>query len=311
VKRWLILLALVAAAATAWHERARLLALVPTPLLPIPPHDQYATALVLTGLASTDAGRAWTAAAEHALAAAEARPPQGARTMEVPREGAAAWRFPIRRGQRVTIDVGTPPDAVFLDLFLVDGNERVASAPARSATLTYVSTQDGDLIARVQRPLTTTPEGLALEVGQRVEASLRFPVQGLTGRAVQSGFGVARDSGRRRHEGIDIFAPRGTPVVAAAGGWVTRQTSNRLGGNVVWLWAPSIGASLYYAHLDSRAVQPGERVDAGDVVGHVGNTGNARGTAPHLHFGVYATLEGAVDPLPFVVDPVPSSTRAE
>jgi murein DD-endopeptidase MepM/ murein hydrolase activator NlpD len=206
----------------------------------------------------------------------------------------------------------------------------VASAPARTTTLVYVATQDGELIARVQPPLFigsssatadhpiavgtgggAAPSSLALDVAQRVEASLLFPVQGLTGRAVQSGFGAARDRGRRRHEGIDIFAARGTPVVAAADGWVTRQTSNRLGGNVVWLWAPSVRASLYYAHLDSQAVQPGERVEAGDVLGYVGNTGNARGTAPHLHFGVYATLEGAVDPYPFVVDPVMQRRRAE
>ncbi len=86
-------------------------------------------------------------------------------------------------------------------------------------------------------------------------------------------------------------------------GWITRQTTNRLGGNVVWLWSPSRRVSLYYAHLDRQAVQPGERVDAGDVVGYVGNTGNASRTAPHLHFGVYASLAGAVDPFPFVVDP--------
>jgi murein DD-endopeptidase MepM/ murein hydrolase activator NlpD len=133
----------------------------------------------------------------------------------------------------------------------------------------------------------------------------------MDGRAVQSGFGAGRDSGRRRHEGIDIFAPRGTPVVAAVDGWVTRQTTNRLGGNVVWLWAPSRRLSLYYAHLDRQAVAPGERVAAGAIIGYVGNTGNAARAAPHLHFGVYASLAGAVDPLPYVVDPVMQRQRPE
>jgi murein DD-endopeptidase MepM/ murein hydrolase activator NlpD len=133
----------------------------------------------------------------------------------------------------------------------------------------------------------------------------------LDGRAVGSSFGSARDSGRRRHEGIDIFAPRGTPVIAAVDGWVTRQTSNRLGGKVVWLWAPARRVSLYYAHLDEHAVTPGERVTAGDIIGYVGNTGNARHTPAHLHFGVYAALAGAVDPSPFVVDPVMHRGRRE
>ena len=167
--------------------------------------------------------------------------------------------------------------------------------------LTYVAEQDGDLIARAQPRLDTAP---AYAVAQQIAASLRFPVQGRDGDAVQSGFGAARDAGVRRHEGIDIFAPRGTAVVAAADGWITRQTTNRLGGNVVWLWSPSRRLSLYYAHLDRHAVTPGERVREGDVLGYVGNTGNARFTAPHLHFGVYASMAGAVDPFPFVVDPV-------
>jgi murein DD-endopeptidase MepM/ murein hydrolase activator NlpD len=87
---------------------------------------------------------------------------------------------------------------------------------------------------------------------------------------------------------------------------VTRQTTNRLGGKVVWLWAPARRLSLYYAHLDEQAVTPGTRVSVGDVLGYIGNTGNARDTAPHLHSGVYAALAGAVDPFPFVVDPARS-----
>jgi hypothetical protein len=55
-----------------------------------------------------------------------------------------------------------------------------------------------------------------------------------------------------------------------------------------------------YAHLSRQAVRTGERVKAGDVIGYVGTTGNARGTPPHLHFGIYALREGPIDPLPFV-----------
>jgi hypothetical protein len=118
--------------------------------------------------------------------------------------------------------------------------------------------------------------------------------------AVQSFWGADRDGGARAHQGIDIFAPRGTPALAAADGVVRWVGENRLGGNVVFVADPARGHSLYYAHLDRQAVTTGQRVRAGDTVGFVGNTGNARSTAPHLHFGIYRAGEGAVDPFPYV-----------
>lgn len=212
---------------------------------------------------------------------------------------AHAWRFQPRRGQRLTIDAGVPSRVVFVDLFRADDGRRLASAPAGSARLTHVVDADQAVVARVQVALGYHA---TIRLIQRADATLRFPVEGATPRAVWSLFGDNRDRGARRHEGIDIFAARGTPVVAAADGWVTSQTRNRLGGNVVWVWSLSHRVALYYAHLDRRAVPPGEWVRAGDVVGYVGNTGNASGTAPHLHFGIYAPPAGAVDPLPFVCD---------
>jgi murein DD-endopeptidase MepM/ murein hydrolase activator NlpD len=317
MKRALLTAAVVIVAA-AWFARAELLRLVPTPLLPVPAHDQYAAALALSGLSSTSAGRAWLEASDLALHRAVEVPPSF--SAAAPAIEAAspimAWRFPARRGQRVSINVAGAQDTVFLDLFADDGRKRVASAPPRSSSLSYIVEDDGTLVARAQPRLAMgrpegppQPSGAVYDVEQRLEASLRFPVQGAAASAVQSEFGSARDSGRRRHEGIDIFAPRGTPVIAATDGWITRQTTNRLGGNVVWLWVPSQRMSLYYAHLDRHAVTPGERVMAGDTIGYVGNTGNARGTSPHLHFGVYASLSRAVDPLPYVVDPVMHSLR--
>jgi murein DD-endopeptidase MepM/ murein hydrolase activator NlpD len=59
---------------------------------------------------------------------------------------------------------------------------------------------------------------------------------------------------------------------------------------------------LYYAHLDRHAVSAGQRVRKGEIVGFIGNTGNARTTAPHLHFGIYRRGQGAIDPLYYVVD---------
>ena len=320
VKRWAALGVVLALGATLWFVRAEVLRVVPTPLLPMPAHEQYAIALVVAGLAESEAGRAWRAAADDVLdMPAEVTPQyENAAVLDGARP-ATAWRFAARRGQRVIVEARDAASAVFLDLFDAESRRRVASAPARSLRLEHVVGRDGPLVVRVQVPLPlerarqsgaaatagATAISPAIQLAQRVEPSLGFPVQGVTARAVQSGFGVGRDSGQRRHEGIDIFAPRGTPVLAAAGGLVTQQTSNRLGGKVVWVWSPEYGVSLYYAHLDQQAVTPGARVDAGTILGYVGNTGNARSTAPHLHFGIYARPEGAVDPLPYVAAPAP------
>jgi SH3-like domain-containing protein len=80
---------------------------------------------------------------------------------------------------------------------------------------------------------------------------------------------------------------------------VSAATLNNLGGNVVWI-RTSGGQSHYYAHLDEHLVDAGTRVRAGEPIGTVGNTGNARSTAPHLHFGIYRRGSGAIDPFPFV-----------
>ena len=100
-------------------------------------------------------------------------------------------------------------------------------------------------------------------------------------------WGHAR-SGGRRHEGIDIFAALDTPVLSTTRGIVTRVGTNRLGGQVVWILGPGLERH-YYAHLSRphAALRAGDRVEAGDVIGYTGNTGNARGGPPHLHYGIY------------------------
>lgn len=129
---------------------------------------------------------------------------------------------------------------------------------------------------------------------------LAFPVAGRGSAAVQSFFRDPRDAGAREHHGVDIFAPRDTPVLAAAAGVVSSVATTRLGGNVVWVWDAGGRQSHYYAHLSRQAVRAGARVQAGDITGCVGNTGNARSAPPHLHFGIYARGDGPIDPLPFV-----------
>ncbi|MGQ0504043.1 MAG: M23 family metallopeptidase [Myxococcaceae bacterium] len=113
-------------------------------------------------------------------------------------------------------------------------------------------------------------------------------VEGVAPRSVVSTFGASRDGGKRKHRGTDIFAPLGTPVVAASRGYVVRIGNDSLGGRVAWIVGEG-QAAYYYAHLDGWKpdLHVGQRLSAGDVIGWVGNTGNARNTPPHLHFGVY------------------------
>ena len=93
-------------------------------------------------------------------------------------------------------------------------------------------------------------------------------------------------------------------MLATSAGTINRVSVTNLGGKVVWIRDPVRNANIYFAHLDSQVVQNGDRVEVGDTIGFVGNTGNARTTPPHLHFGIYRRGEGAVDPAPFI-RPVP------
>lgn len=129
-------------------------------------------------------------------------------------------------------------------------------------------------------------------------AALPVPVAGVKPAQLVDTWGGAR-SGGRKHEGIDIFARRGTPVLSATEGIVLDVGTNRLGGQVVWVLGPG-GQRHYYAHLDRYGdVRAGMRVAPGTIVGYVGNTGNAATTPPHLHYGIY-TVRGAIDPYPLL-----------
>ncbi len=117
------------------------------------------------------------------------------------------------------------------------------------------------------------------------------PVQGA--HQFSDGWGQPREGGRR-HLGVDIFAARGTPVVANVGG-TTRHSIGAIAGNGYYLDGDD-GNTYYGAHLDTLA--PAGRVDRGAVVGTVGTTGNAKGTTPHLHFELKPGGGPSVNPYP-------------
>ena len=108
-----------------------------------------------------------------------------------------------------------------------------------------------------------------------------------------------RRSGGRTHLAIDVFAPRGTPVVAITDGTLESVGRNTLGGNVIWLRSASGRYAFYYAHLDAHTpgLARGQTVARGDTLGTVGTTGNAQATPPHLHLQMVLRAGGRETPM--------------
>jgi peptidoglycan LD-endopeptidase LytH len=145
---------------------------------------------------------------------------------------------------------------------------------------------------------------------QRPDTKLAMPLENVSTRAIADTWQAPRGTDRL-HEGQDIFAARGTPILSATRGIIYNIGENNLGGQTVSVIG-SGGRVYYYAHLDSyaRGIAVGEFVTTRTVLGYVGTTGNAQGTPPHLHFGVY-TPTGAINPLPLLTDrnaPAPAVT---
>jgi len=205
------------------------------------------------------------------------------------------------------------------------------AAPVKSTAVTASDDDDyGQLIAQLRAdlnrynsreivqkptvsPTTQTARARDREFAARAQAlfaplsgtALRMPVVGVKVRDLDDSWHAPRDGGERKHKGIDIFAPKGTEVVAVADGIVSYIGDQRLGGHCVWLTTEN-GASFYYAHLDRWApgLYEGMEVQSGDLLGFVGNTGNAKYTPSHLHFGVNESDE-MVNPYPLLTHAVP------
>ena len=279
------------------------------PYAPQYPHQAYGYELALGRLQRNPPAADWVAAADRALLQPQAIALPFKKTGEQTTDsGANGYAFAVPVGRRVTVNVTTHDGAageLFVDLFRAAAakRERVAGTiPGGGSQPFAVEVVDGgDYVLRVQPALG---ESRSYDVRIESRALLAFPVQGVDGRAIWSGFGADRDGGRRAHRGVDIFAARGTPVLAASDGWVTRVETTRVGGNVIWMQPLFGNMRLYYAHLNEQWVEPGDFVLAGQPLGAVGNTGNAVTTPPHLHFGVYVRRQGvrggAQDPVDFL-----------
>ncbi len=267
-------------------------------------HERYAASLLAAGLDGSAVGRDWSVQATRALEQPLGieLPHREAGYLDPNEPGVVAYRFALQRGQRLRVDLTASAEEArwFVDLFRVPNDSTATpyhevGLDEGARVLEYDVPRTGDFVLRIQPELL---RGGQFEVDVRVMPSLAFPVEGRGPSAILSGWGAPRDGGRRRHRGVDIFAPRGTPALAAAAGRVTRVDTTDVGGLVVWVREDRNRHNLYYAHLSRLLVREGQLVAPGDTVGLVGNTGNARTTPPHLHFGIYR--RGAVDPYPFI-----------
>lgn len=215
-----------------------------------------------------------------------------------------SYNIRLNPGERleVAVEADSASSLVFIDLFLQEKDtmtayQRIAGTGYEKRSLRNEIKEPGlyKIIIQPEINANTT-----FSIKMKKSSVYEFPVAGGINKNIKSFWGASRDGGRRSHEGIDIFAPRGTPVIAATNGRITSSGERGLGGKQVWLRDTERGQSLYYAHLDSIAPLGNSRVKKGDTIGYVGNTGNARTTAPHLHFGIYKGYSGAIDPLSFI-----------
>jgi murein DD-endopeptidase MepM/ murein hydrolase activator NlpD len=140
-------------------------------------------------------------------------------------------------------------------------------------------------------PTVTAAPGLVPEANPGADpfgsqGRLLIPVTGYRAASLRDMFNEVR--GDRRHEAIDLMAPRGTAVIAADDGVVKKLFTSKPGGLTVYQFDPSETYCYYYAHLDGYAVglHEGQLLRRGELVGYVGTTGNAPKDAPHLHFAV-------------------------
>jgi murein DD-endopeptidase MepM/ murein hydrolase activator NlpD len=214
---------------------------------------------------------------------------------------AKAWKIQLEQGSTVNILVhwqASDSSKLIVDLMAGPEWKELKSYVAQNDSLDFEATSTGSYLLRIQ-PELFGEGNFQVRVNGTATYAI-FPVQGKSSRAIQSVWGDVRDGGKRSHEGVDIFASRGTPVLAPVEGVVSSIREGGLGGKQVWVRDPKRRWNLYFAHLDSQMVSNLQRVQPGDTLGLVGNTGNAKTTAPHLHFGIYQS--GAINPFPVIQD---------
>lgn len=186
---------------------------------------------------------------------------------------------PPRTGRMLTIVSTAVVTAILASAFWIFAYN-IANAPSDEVTpagdVAVVDTPTGDEVA-IAEGVVVGPAGLAI------------PVADVKPGALIDTYTQARAGGARQHDAIDIIAPHGTPVLAAAPGIVERLFfSDGGGGTTIYIRSPDRRWSYYYAHLERYApgLKEGQQVRRGQVIGYVGSSGNASPEGPHLHFAI-------------------------
>lgn len=279
--------------------------IVPERFYPRNDHEAYWYSLKQANLLNTALGKEWLEAADRPFNEQIQINLPYQESFEISNKlpDAHGYRFDVKRGQKVLVNIELiTPDTtkVFVDLFRVKNdslNEFIQVASADSTLdLSFQPRRNASYLLRLQPELL---RGGKFSITIENTPSLAFPVAGKNKYAIGSVFGDPRDGGRREHHGVDIFAKRHTPIIAPVEADVRFVGTKKLGGKVVWLRNPKTGDNLYFAHLQEQKIKRFQKVNVGDTIGTVGNTGNARTTPPHLHFGIYNN--GPIDPYAFIV----------
>jgi len=159
--------------------------------------------------------------------------------------------------------------------------ESTAVALRLPAPPAEIATANGDVADSISAD--ATPADLAM-----LSAELIMPVPGVKASELRDTFNEKRGGGARKHEALDIMAPRGTPVLSASAGRVLKLHNSKDGGLMVYAADASNRFVLMYAHLDRYAdgMRDSLPLRQGQIIGYVGTTGNAAENAPHLHFAI-------------------------
>jgi len=271
-------------------------------------HEAYQYQLEQTGIDQTALGKAWIQAAESALTEPLIieTPFSEEFYQDSKQVKSVGYRLSALRGHKITVELESQlqnETKLFLQIFRVTNDtlnlyEHIASNNDTLSYLEFEPQADEDYIIRFQ---TEILRGGRFNIKIKSLPALAFPVSGKDKSAIGSLFGVPRDAGRRKHHGIDIFAKRHTPIIAPCDGFIRSTKENELGGKVIWFRDTERQQTLYFAHLQDVLVSEDAQIEKGDTIATVGNSGNAKTTAPHLHFGIYKN--GPIDPYHFVVAP--------
>jgi peptidoglycan LD-endopeptidase LytH len=258
-------------------------------------HEAYLNSLEQANLLSTALGKDWLAVSQKAISDPVIidAPYQEILFIDSLAAFAEGYRFSVKEGQEVNFSIdfeGSDSTKIFIDAFRVEGStnkeyhQKVASGDQFSRKIKFTSHRNLEYIIRLQVELL---RGGKCIVTIQKKPILNFPVEGKNTNAIQSFFGDPRDGGKRKHRGVDIFASRHTPVYAPIDGYTQSVGESEVGGLHVWFYNPTNSITLYFAHLQTIESKSHTRLKAGDLLGTVGNTGNAKTTPPHLHFGIY------------------------